>query len=391
MKLMKMLRVATAALLTLMLCAQGLPSASAASGTYDEVKDACSLTVEFAPHGEALSGSRFEIWRVAERTVDGWVILEKFRDYNVLQGSGELSDKAVTLLPYLRRDKIQPDREVLTNEKGLAVFDDLQAGLYLVSGGSVYLSESRTRYTPMPFLIPVPYPLGSNNWESDVEASVKYDTVEEPDIPNPTIDRHVLKTWNDAGHQNQRPESVVVDLLRDGVLYDTVTLTAANNWRYDWTGLDAKYEWTIAERVTGNYTVIVQKTGITFQIINTWPDDPGPGPGPDNPPPGPDNPPPGPGPDDPPPTIEIPEDPTPLGNPPDVPPEETEVPENPTPLYNPPEETEIPDDPTPLDGAPRLPQTGQLWWPVAPMAVGGLTLSALGLKRRKDGSPFDET
>ena len=45
------------------------------------------------------------------------------------------------------------------------------------------------------------------------------------------------------------------------------------------------------------------------------------------------------------------------------------------------------DDPVPPPEKPKdpqLPQTGQLWWPVIPLAAGGLLLIVLGLYRRKN-------
>ena len=37
--------------------------------------------------------------------------------------------------------------------------------------------------------------------------------------------------------QELRPSEVVIELLKDGKLYDTVTLNEKNNWRHTWRGL----------------------------------------------------------------------------------------------------------------------------------------------------------
>ena len=106
---------------------------------------------------------------------------------------------------------------------------------------------------------------------------------------------------------------------------------------------------------------------------------------PHDPPEDPDDPPKDP--DDPPedPDTEIPDDPTPGG---DVPPDDpdTDIPDDPTPGGDvPPDDpdTEIPDEPTPGSNVPKLPQTGQLWWPVWLLAAAGAALVLIGALRTK--------
>lgn len=105
----------------------------------------------------------------------------------------------------------------------------------------------------------------------------------------------------------------------------------------------------------------------------------------------------GPDPDDP--DIDIPDDPTPGG---EEDPDDPDDPENPEEPDDP--DIEIPDDPTPggdeedpkdpgkdeptsgggeKDDKPKLPQTGQLWWPVLPLGAAGAGLLAVGAARRK--------
>ena len=61
-------------------------------------------------------------------------------------------------------------------------------------------------------------------------------------------------------------------------------------------------------------------------------------------------------------------------------------PDNPVPLDgfdNPP--LDLPDDSVPLSGTTpdKLPQTGQLWWPVPLLVIVGLALMILGLRGRR--------
>ena len=51
----------------------------------------------------------------------------------------------------------------------------------------------------------------------------------------------VTKAWDDNYNQDgKRPTEVKVDLLKDGEIDETVTLTEGNGWTYTWQGLDAK-------------------------------------------------------------------------------------------------------------------------------------------------------
>lgn len=131
--------------------------------------------------------------------------------------------------------------------------------------------------------------------------------------------------WNDDRHENQRPKEIIVQLLRDGKVYDMVTLNKDNNWRYTWSGLGSSYTWTVVEKENSGYTVQVERDGITFVITNTY----------------------------------VPEEPEPT------------EPTEPTPTK--------PTNPT----KPNLPQTGQLWWPVPVLLIAGLLFVILGLIRRR--------
>lgn len=372
MKRTKTLRAAMAMVLALMLCVWGLPPAFAASGTYDSLKTQdCVLTLEYAPNREPMAENAFRIWRVGTVGPQGCVPLEQFNQYHVLNGPGTWLAKANTLLGYLQRDGVAPTQTGTTDRDGKIKFDipAAEQGLYLVAGDSQY--RGGTRYTPTPFLIMVPYTEDLATWETNVETYSKFTTYtpgnpdnpdpENPDTPDPgnpeKIQRHVLKSWDDDGNEDQRPREITVDLLRDGQVYSTVTITAANGWRYDWTDLDPQYEWSIVERENDQYAVRVEQEGITFHITNTWQEE------------------------------FTPENPPLIGTPIDP---EPGSPDEPTPITPDDPELDLDDPDVPLSEAPGLPKTGQLWWPVAPMAMGGLALMGLGWKRRRDGSASDE-
>ena len=101
-----------------------------------------------------------------------------------------------------------------------------------------------------------------------------------------------------------------MQLLRDGTIADTVTLSAENSWHYTGAHLDGASRWHVVETAPNGYTVEITRDGDAFEIVNT--------------------------------------DTT----------------------HNPPPEN-------------HLPQTGQLWWPVAAMSAAGVCLVGAGLLRRR--------
>jgi len=92
----------------------------------------------------------------------------------------------------------------------------------------------------------------------------------------------VTKVWVTT---QEHPESVMVQLYRDGTPYgSSVILNAGNNWSYRWTGLNRYYTWTVDELAPpSGYTKTVTGNALDgFRITNTQQkhDDPPPTPTP---------------------------------------------------------------------------------------------------------------
>ena len=174
-------------------------------------------------------------------------------------------------------------------------------------------------YTVEPSLICLPCAdETSNTWDYDAALAPKHDREPLPPAPSDdTVERKVLKVWDD-GNAASRPQEITVQLLKGGVVYDTVRLNAKNSWRYTWSKLP-KYDasgrritWTVTETAVGGYTVSIRQEGVTFVVTNSR-------------------------------TPSTPAQPsTPAG--------------------------------------PSLPQTGTVWWPVGLLAVCGAVLVLAGLR-----------
>ena len=77
------------------------------------------------------------------------------------------------------------------------------------------------------------------------------------------------KVWKDKD-QSKRPESVTMNLLQDGKIYDSIMLNNANDWKYTWKDLQTKHEYTVVEaNVPGNYTALVDRENNDYTVTNT--------------------------------------------------------------------------------------------------------------------------
>ena len=110
------------------------------------------------------------------------------------------------------------------------------------------------------------------------EAVADYETkVEGYNITNThkpaTTDITGTKTWNDSNNQDgKRPKSITVNLLANGRITDTKTVTADDNWTYSFTNLP-KYAngqeitYTVSELTVPGYTTTVDDN---YNITNSY-------------------------------------------------------------------------------------------------------------------------
>lgn len=83
------------------------------------------------------------------------------------------------------------------------------------------------------------------------------------------IEVSVQKIWH-CGENESHPDSVEVVLYRDGKKFDTVKLSAANNWSYTWKDLTDEFQWSVDEAsVPSGYTKTVRNNGYSYTITNT--------------------------------------------------------------------------------------------------------------------------
>lgn len=378
MKWKQYIRRTAAVVLCLLLVLCNMPSAASAAASepypfpvIDDLNRLCSLSVNIGAPGVPV-----RVYRVADVSADvRFTLTGDFTRYNVSldnMTSTKWRDLAQTLRGYVFLDSLTPCRAGMTNGEGIAVFSDLPVGLYLVDADAYKDPEgSGKTIQPAAFTVCLP------NWEAETDEATgaitgghwQYNVSARPkyrDLDGEITMRRVLKVWDDAGNEANRPARITVSLLKNGEIYDTVELTAENNWRHAWEELDGSADWTLVETGGSGYTVSVSLQGLTFVLTNSY-----------SPPDTPDNP------DNP--LTDIPDDPPPEVRYPDLPPlPDVDIPDPDVPLATTEPDPDTPDPDTVNIDDPdvplaTLPQTGQLWWPVPLLAASGMMLLLLGL------------
>lgn len=229
------------------------------------------LTIQYTYDGEALPGAEFDIWRVGEHlTVEGSSALSlsgAFSAYPVeINGltDAEFQNAAGTLYGYAQLDDLTADYTVVTDGEGKANVT-VPAGVYLVMGRALNVTTGRYQTTPQ--LVVLPHWNDAGGYWDHIPTLVPKAAFQ--DKSEYLTDLKVIKEWADNGSADARPQSITVHLLCDGALYDTVTLTRDNYWRYAWLDLPLEHTWTVSEEVPAGYTVSIRQEGITFVVTNT--------------------------------------------------------------------------------------------------------------------------
>lgn len=285
-----------------------------------------SVTLVCVQDSIKVQGMEWKIYRVGERRSDSFALIGEFEKYPV--DMSELSAEnirciAQTLESFIIGDHIEADAECFTDNDGKAVFNALDKGLYLAVAKNV--TKEQWTYTASPLLFEV------KEEGAEEEAFPKiYSAIT---LSGEVSSYTVKKIWvdNDDAYE-ARPVSVTVDLFKDGYLYDTVFLDEASDWQYCWDELDTNAEWRVVERnIPEKYTVLADYNSRQFVIRNSFVTDGG---------------------------------------------EYTETTADSVVTSTINTTSSIV---TTTATNSELPQTGQLWWPLLPLVLSGMTLICIGM------------
>ena len=220
-------------------------------------------------------GLEFSLYRVADyKDTGGFALTEKFQNYRVSLESDEWRGTARTLADYAERDGIQADAVLKSGSDKTVCFENLSRGLYLVKGQEIEVQENGKAKISVPPVSLIALPDASQKDPLHIKVNMKYDEEESDNIEVSQTKIHVLKVWK-QDQAKERPASVQVDLLRtdqDGTttVADSQILEKENQWSYTWEDLSSQVSWSVVEtEVPSGYTVSTSREGNTVVLTNT--------------------------------------------------------------------------------------------------------------------------
>ena len=250
----------------LLFCALFHPLSAAAAGV--DVNRECFLELEYSSEGIGFSDQNIQIFRIAQMYPNGdCILLPPFSSLPVkitgVTSQMEWRDTADTLAAYIVSQHLSPTASGVTDASGKVTFTNLQTGIYLVT--AVNVTSGKDTYYFENFCVFLPRPQDDGTMLYDISAKPKYmkDTGADE-----VVTYQVTKLWKDSG--TGRPDSVTVEIYKDGQLHETVVLNTDNMWTHTWTAPDRSNIWTVVEKdVPKGYTVVVGSTGDSFTVTNS--------------------------------------------------------------------------------------------------------------------------
>ncbi len=243
---------------------------AAGAATRVDTAKPVSLTLEYGHDGQPFVGQSIRLFRVAdlseyvEFTLTG-AFADLPVDVNHVKTQEEWHQIASTLEAFVVSGQIAPDAQTITDDDGVASFPALAQGLYLVQGIRVDAEGGYWQFDS--FMLTLPDLNDSDQWVYDLAAKPKSSFHE---VKLEEINYSISKLWKDEGNENARPQSIQIELYKDGVLQETVTLSAENHWNYAWTAVDDGSVWHAVEiNVPDGYTVTLEQDGNHFTAINS--------------------------------------------------------------------------------------------------------------------------
>lgn len=178
--------------------------------------------------------------------------------------TASMADAAVTLENEAIVKQYTPDATVYSDTQGQVLFRYLPQGLYLLSGKR--LDQNGVTIVPSPMLVEIIQDSEHNNLHVTPSPKLLRRSLSSEDS------RHtVRKIWqNDKGYELKRNPVITVNIYKNGELYDHAELSEANGWEKSWYGEDDA-EWRVEEVVIPkDYTVVYLANETQYVIENTY-------------------------------------------------------------------------------------------------------------------------
>lgn len=179
-----------------------------------------------------------------------------FGDYS----ASALSDAASTLETTALLQKKEYAKK-MTDSNGEITFTGVRDGVYLIASKK-FKSGDKT-FKPSPSIIVM-----DSSQTPDMTVYTKMTSIRTLDG---FFERYqVMKVWENDQSKPLKPNKIVVEIYADLELYDTVELSAAEQWTYSWEA-DVSCDWRILEKeIPEDCTVIYRDDGRRYVVVNTY-------------------------------------------------------------------------------------------------------------------------
>lgn len=279
-----------------------------------------------------------------------------FAQYRITFGdySGTaLANSAATLENYVIVNKPQPDAVGTSDENGRVSFKTLKNGTYLAVAKRK--KEGIKTTVPAPTIINID-PINGDSLQvyPKFKILMTLDAYEER--------YEVRKIWENPNNLPLKKTEITIGLYEDGELVETVVLNEENNWEYHWMVYEDA-DWRVIELdIPEDCSVIYRSDGRYYAVVNTYEPD-----------------------------ADFPKVTTVSGDSSvtttsAAQQNETETRTTVVSASNSTTTTNSGSD----SGSGKIPQTGQLWWPVPVLIIAGLGFIAIGAGRKSTGKKNDE-
>lgn len=232
-----------------------------------------SLTLVCVNDDVVLPGMQWKLYKVGKRrnTAQNFVQTGDFSAFQVNLRNltvERVTEAAQSFQAYAIANKIKPLREGTTDKNGEVTFTGLDAGLYLLSGKLLKIDSHY--YVPGVSLIEIKE--DDNNLRYNAYPKFSYQVMNETP-KNYTV----RKVWsNDEDRIDERPKSVTVNIYRDDEFYDSVVLNEENQWKYRWIDDKGVSSWIVMEdEIPSDYEMKVTYDESRYLIENAYFEDAG--------------------------------------------------------------------------------------------------------------------
>lgn len=262
------------ALICFCLCLPALPVMAASTTDASEpidVNQECTLTLSYVCDETAFDDTSVKLYKIADVSSNfQYTLTPNFEQseliLNGIKTNGEWNVIRSTLEAHIVADNINADITAKTNSEGLVCFEELNPGLYLAVVSTITKGELTVYFDSA--LVALPGLSAEGIWQYQVAVASKSQIIP-PSYKD--IELKILKLWKGDQGKNIRPQSIEVEIFKNGISHEKIFLTKENNWSYSWIAKDDGANWTAIERSKpSNYTMTVETKENSFILTNTY-------------------------------------------------------------------------------------------------------------------------